>query len=329
MFGLSVTGFAHPWWFLLFVAVVALLGWYLWAQRRRKRNVMRFTNLELLEKVAPKRQGWVRHVAPALLLVSMALLTVAMTGPTGEQRVPRNRATVMLVIDVSLSMKSTDVKPDRLTAAQNAAKAFADGLTPGVNLGLISFAGSAAVVVAPTAERAPVKHAIDNLRLGAGTATGDSIASAVAAVDSFGKLITGPDGRPPSRIVLMSDGKQTIPASLDEPRGAFAEAKNAKNAGMPISAISFGTEYGSIEIDGRSQLVPVDDDSMKQIATLSGGDFHKAATESELRRVYDNLGEQIGYETKRADASRPWVVLGTLTLLIAAAVSLVLGQRIP
>jgi Ca-activated chloride channel family protein len=321
---MSFSNFVAPWWFLLLVAVALLTAGYVVAQRMRRKRVLRFTNLELLEKVAPKRERWSRHVPAAFLLAALALLTVALAGPTSEQRVPRNRATVMLVVDVSLSMKATDVKPSRLEAAQVAAKSFVDGLTPGINLGLISFAGSATVLVAPTTDRAAVTQSIDGLKLAQSTATGDAIMAAMASIDSFGKVVGGAEGPPPARIVLMSDGKETVGT-----RKAFDAAEDAKKAAIPISTISFGTEEGVVDIEGRQQAVPVDDDSMKEIAKIAGGEFFKAATAEELRRVYDTLGEQIGYEKKQADASKPWLLLGTMTAMFAAAAALVLGQRLP
>jgi Ca-activated chloride channel family protein len=320
----SFSNFVAPWWFLLLIAVALLGAGYVVAQRMRRKRVLRFTNLELLEKVAPKRERWSRHVPAAFLLAALALLTVALAGPTSEQRVPRNRATVMLVVDVSLSMKATDVKPSRLEAAQVAAKSFAEGLTPGINLGLISFAGSATVLVAPTTDRAAVTQSIDGLKLAQSTATGDALVAAMASIDSFGKVVGGAEGPPPARIVLMTDGKETVGT-----RKAFDAAEDAKKAGIPISTISFGTEDGVVDIEGRQQSVPVDDDSMKEIAKISGGEFFKAASAEELRRVYDTLGEQIGYEKKQADASKPWLLLGTMTAMFAAAAALVLGQRLP
>jgi len=320
----SFSNFVAPWWFLLLVVVALLVAGYVVVQRVRRRRVLRFTNLELLEKVAPKRERWSRHVPAAFLLAALALLTVALAGPTSEQRVPRNRATVMLVVDVSLSMKATDVKPSRLEAAQVAAKSFAEGLTPGINLGLISFAGSATVLVAPTTDRAAVTQSIDGLKLAQSTATGDALVAAMASIDSFGKVVGGAEGPPPARIVLMTDGKETVGT-----RKAFDAAEDAKKAGIPISTISFGTEDGVVDIEGRQQSVPVDDDSMKEIAKISGGEFFKAASAEELRRVYDTLGEQIGYEKKQADASKPWLLLGTMTAMFAAAAALLLGQRLP
>ena len=321
---MSFSNFVAPLWFLLLIAVAVLTAAYVFVQRMRRKRVLRFTNLELLEKVAPKRERWSRHVPAAFLLAALALLTVALAGPTSEQRVPRNRATVMLVVDVSLSMKATDVKPSRLEAAQVAAKSFAEGLTPGINLGLISFAGSATVLVAPTTDSTAVSQSIDGLKLAQSTATGDALVAAMASIDSFGKVVGGAEGPPPARIVLMTDGKETVGT-----RKAFDAAEDAKKAGIPISTISFGTEDGVVDIEGRQQSVPVDDDSMKEIAKLSGGEFFKAASAEELRRVYDTLGEQIGYEKKRADASKPWLLLGTMTAMFAAAAALLLGQRLP
>lgn len=321
---MSLSGFTAPWWFLLLVVVAALAVFYVVLQRVLRKRTLRFANLPMLEKVAPKRQRWYKHVPAALLMVAFIVLTVALAGPTAEQKVPRNRATVMLVIDTSLSMKATDVKPSRLEAAQVAAKSFADGLTPGINLGLISFAGSATVLVAPTTDRGAVTQSIDGLKLAQSTATGDAIMAALAAVDSFGKIVGGADGPPPARVVLMTDGKETVGT-----RKAFDAADDAKKAGIPISTISFGTEDGVVEIEGRQQEVPVDDDSMKEIAERSGGEFFKAASAEELRRVYDTLGEQIGYEKKQSDASRPWVALGTVLGMVAVAGALLFGQRLP
>jgi Ca-activated chloride channel homolog len=330
MFNLSFRNFSAPWWFLLLIGVALLVGGYIAVQRMRRKRTIRFTNLALLERVMPKRQGWVRHVPPIVLVIALMLLTTAMAGPTAEQRVPRNRATVMLVIDVSLSMEATDVQPTRLQAAQSAAKDFATGLTPGINLGLIAFAGTATVLVSPTTDRDGVANAIDNLRLAESTATGEAIFAALQAIEGFAQVVSGVEGAPPARVVLMTDGKQTIPTDDgDDPRGAFTAARAAAEAKVPVSTISFGTEHGEVTIDGKTQPVPVDDESMREIARLSKGEFYKAATADQLHRVYDTLGEQIGYETKDADASRPWLVLGTLAALTAAGSALLIGQRLP
>lgn len=326
---MSVGDFTAPIWFLLFAVVAALVVGYAWSQRRRRRHTLRFANLAMLERVAPHRPGWPRHIPAALLLVALMMFTVALAGPTAEAKVPRNRATVMLVIDVSLSMQASDVTPSRLTAAQRAASTFTDDLTPGVNLGLVSFAGSPTVLVSPTTERAPVKGAIANLTLAEATATGEAIYAALQAIDTFGQIVGDAQGPPPARVVLLTDGKQTIPPDQNDERGAFTAARAAAEAKVPISTISFGTEYGAVDIQGERIPVKVDDESMREIARLSGGEFYNAATAGELDEVYSTLSEQIGYEIKRKDVSKPWYALGTITVMAAVGVALGFGQRLP
>jgi Ca-activated chloride channel homolog len=327
---MSFGGFTAPLWFLLLVVVAALAVGYLWMQRRRRRQLLRFANLAMLERVAPNRQGWPRHLPPALLLAALALFTVALAGPTAEQKVPRNRAIVMLVIDVSLSMRATDIEPSRIAAAQREARRFAHELTPGVNLGLVSFAGSATVLVPPTTDRISVIRAIDNLKLAEATGTGEAIFAALSSIEAFGAVVSDAQGPPPARIVLLTDGKQTVPtADGDDPRGAFTAARAASAAKIPISAISFGTAYGQVEINGERQPVPADDESIQRVADLSGGQFYDASSASQLSEVVNTLGEQIGYETKLADASKPWLIAGTLAAVLAATGALAIGQRLP
>lgn len=327
--------FAEPTWLLLLAVVAALAGGYMVVLRRRRRDTVAFTNLELLDKIAPNRPGWYRHLPAAALIAALAVLTVALAGPMAEAKVPRNRATVVMVIDVSLSMQATDVEPSRLAAAQAAAKSFSDQLTPGVNLGLVSFAGTAAVLVSPTADREPVKRAIDGLRLSESTATGEAIFAALQSIETFSQAVASAsgDGPPPARIVLMSDGKQTVPDGPrpeEEPRGSFTAARKAAEQGIPVSTISFGTEYGSIEINpGERTSVAVDAPAMRRIAELSGGQFFTAASEEELRQVYAELGEQIGYEVRRVDTSRPWMAGGVLLLVVGVGSGLALGRRLP
>ena len=327
---MSLGGFTSPFWLLLLVAIAALTAGYVWMQRRRRRQVLRFANLAMLERVAPRRQGWQRHLPLALLLASLVMFTVALAGPTAEQKVPRNRATVMLVIDVSLSMRATDIEPSRLAAAQREAKRFAHELTPGVNLGLVSFAGSPTVLVSPTTERVSVVRAIDNLKLAEATGTGEAIFAALSSIEAFGAVVSDAQGPPPARIVLLTDGKQTVPTpDGDDPRGGFTAGRAASAAKIPISAISFGTAYGQVDINGERQPVPADDESIRRIAELSGGQFYDAGTAGQLSDVVNTLGEQIGYETKRADASKPWLIAGTIIAMLAAGSALAIGQRLP
>src|SRR5258705_6294518 len=291
--------------------------------------MLRFPNLELLESVAPKRPSRWRHVPAILLVLSLLLLTVAMAGPTHDVRIPRNRAVVMLVIDVSQSMRATDVSPNRLAAAQEAAKQFADQLTPGINLGLIAYAGTATVLVSPTTNRDASKAAIDKLQLADRTATGEGIFTALQAIATVGAVIGGGDEPPPARIVLMSDGKETVPSNPDNPKGAFTAARTAKDQGVPISTVSFGTPYGYVEINDQRQPVPVDAEMLKKAAERARGRAYSASSLEQLKEVFTNLQEQIGYETRKGDASAGWLRLGALVLALAALAPLLFYRPRP
>ena len=219
--------------------------------------------------------------------------------------------------------------PNRLAAAQEAAKQFADELTPGINLGLIAYAGTATVLVSPTTNRDATKIAIDKLQFADRTATGEGIFTALQAIATVGAVIGGGDAPPPARIVLFSDGKETVPSNPDNPKGAFTAARTAKDQGVPISTISFGTPYGYVEINGQRQPVPVDDETLKKVAELSGGTAYDASNVAELKNVYATLQQQIGYETIKGDASAGWLRLGALILALAALAALLINRRLP
>jgi len=327
---MSLTNFAHPWFFLFLLFVAGLVALYVVTARALQKRVLRFANMELLESVAPKRPNRWRHLSAILLIGSLVLLTIAMAGPQNDVRIPRNRAVVLLAIDVSQSMRATDIEPSRLAAAQVAAKQFADQLTPGINLGLIAYAGTATVLVSPTTNREATKIAIDKLQLADRTATGEAIFTALQAIATVGAVIGGgEDGPPPARIVLMSDGKETVPSNPDNPKGAFTAARTAKDQGVPISTVTFGTPYGYVDINDQRQPVPVDDETLKKIAELSDGNAYSAATLEQLKEVFTSLQDQIGYETIKGDASVGWLRLGSLLLALSALAALLLNRRLP
>jgi Ca-activated chloride channel homolog len=326
---MTLSGFEHVWFFLFLFVVLGLVGLYIVVQLARRKRMLRFTNVELLESVAPKRPSRWRHLATILLVLSLVLFTVAMAGPTHDVRIPRNRAVVMLVIDVSQSMRATDVSPSRMAAAQEAAKQFVDQLTPGINLGLISYAGTATVLVSPTTNRDATKNALDKLQVADRTATGEGIFTALQAISIVGAVIGGGDTPPPARIVLMSDGKETVPSNPDNPKGAYTAARTAKDQGVPISTVSFGTPYGYVDMNGQRQPVPVDDEMLKRIAQLSNGQAYTASNLEQLKEVFTNLQEQIGYETRKGDASAGWLRLGALVLALAALAALLINRRLP
>jgi Ca-activated chloride channel family protein len=326
---MTLSGFEHVWFFLFLFVVLGVAALYIVVQLARHKRMLRFANMELLESVAPKRPSRWRHLPAILLVLSLVLFTVAMAGPTHDVRIPRNRAVVMLVIDVSQSMRATDVSPSRLAAAQEAAKQFADQLTPGINLGLIAYAGTATVLVSPSTNRDAAKVAIDKLQLADRTATGEGIFTALQAIATVGAVIGGGDEPPPARIVLMSDGKETVPSNPDNPKGAYTAARTAKDQGVPISTVSFGTPYGYVEINDQRQPVPVDDEMLKKIAELSGGEAYTASSLEQLKEVFTNLQEQIGYETRKGDASAGWLRLGALVLALAALAAMLINRRLP
>jgi Ca-activated chloride channel family protein len=328
---LTLSGFANSWFFLYLLVILGLLGAYLVVLLARRRRVLRFANMELLERVAPARRSsrW-RHVPTILLIVALTLLTTAMAGPTHDVRIPRNRAVVMLVIDVSESMVATDVAPSRIEAAKEAAKHFADIITPGINVGLVEFAASATMLVAPTTDRDVLKRAVDTLQAAPRTATGEGIFTALQAIAAVGAVMGGGDGKPPpARIVLESDGKETVPADPEQPRGALPAARAAKDQGVQVSTIAFGTPYGVIDYQGQQIPVPVDDQTLQTITQITGGEAFHAGSLDELSSVYATLQNEIGYETIRGDASAGWILLGTLALAAAVIAGVLMNRRLP
>lgn len=326
---ISTSGFQHGWFFLTALVAVAVLATYARQQFARPRTVLRFANLDLLQSVAPRRTQRLRHLPAALLVISLLLVTVALAGPTHALRIPRDRAVVMLVIDVSESMASDDVAPSRLAAAKQAGKQFADELTPSIDLGLVAFAGTATELVPPTTNRTLMKTAIDELRTADRTATGEGIFTALQAIASVAGVVGGGSGPPPSRIVLESDGKETVPADPDQARGAYSAARAAKEQGVPISSISFGTPHGYVNLDGSLVAVPVDDETLERISTLSGGKVFQAGTLDQLKSVYATLQQQIGFELVPGDASAGWLGLATITLAAALFAGLLVNRRLP
>ncbi|HEY2272275.1 MAG TPA: VWA domain-containing protein [Jatrophihabitantaceae bacterium] len=316
--------FLSPAWLLLLIGVAGLAAAYVIVQLRRTKYVARFSNVELLGSVAPRRPGWRRHLTFALLLISMTVLSVGVARPSAAVRVPRDRATVMLDIDVSLSMEATDVLPTRLQAAQRAAKQFAGLLPARINLGLISFASSANVLVPPTISRPPVKKAIEGLHLAQRTAIGEAIFSSIDAIRVFAKATTAKgEKEPPARIVLLSDGSNTWGRPLSS---AIAAAKAAH---VPVSTIAFGTPNGTVAGDnGQAIPVPADDAALSQIAQQTGGTFHTATSAQELQTVYRDIGSQIGYTTKHHDISWRFLLTGVLIMLAAAGTAMLWSGRL-
>jgi Ca-activated chloride channel family protein len=198
---------------------------------------------------------------------------------------------------------------------QTAAKEFGRVLPARINLGLVSFAGSATTLVTPTTDRAEVSTAIDNLQLAESTAIGDAIFASLTAIQNFQASLDAPSADlPPARIVLLSDGYNTVG------REATQAIDAATAAHVPVSTIAFGTDYGTLELDGETVPVPVDRSTLEQIADDTGGSYSEAASAAELEQVYEDLGSQIGYTTEPQDIS-PWFVRGGLLFAFLGVVA--------
>jgi len=315
--------FQSPLWLLALLAVAALVAVYVVLQLRRKAYAARFTNVALLGTLVPRRPGWRRHLAFSVVALGLSALVLSLAVPSAEARVPRERATVVMAVDVSLSMQARDVEPSRFEAMKTAATEFVHALPERINLGLVSFAGTATTLVPPTTDRVQVSGAIERLDLAESTAIGDAVFASLTAIETFQASLDAPKGDlPPARIVLLSDGYNTVG------REASQAIDAARKAGVPVSTIAFGTDYGTLDLEGETVPVPVDRATLEDIAKQTGGSYSEAASAAELEQVYSNLGSQIGYTTEPKDIS-PWFVrAGVLLALVGAGLSLLWTNRL-
>lgn len=315
--------FLQPGRLALLLVVLGLAGLYTWLQRRRRPDAVRFSNLALLAEIVPTRAAWRRHVPAAAVALAMGALVVAVAQPVRQVRVPKEAATVMLVIDVSASMDATDVVPSRLEAAATAAKTFVADLPPQVRVGLVSFDRLARVVASPSVDHQLVLDGIDRLILGTGTGTGEAIYTALdalaAANDTAGAAAT-PEGG--SAMVLLSDGVPTVG------RPVLGAAQEAADQGVPISTIAFGTDQGTVTVQGRRISVPADPETMATVAEMTNGKFFEAVSAKELRSVYKDIGTRVGYETEQRDASGPILTLAVFALVAASGLALIWNGRL-
>jgi Ca-activated chloride channel homolog len=313
------------------LALVALaLIAYLVAQRRRRRYVVRFTNLDLLENVVADSPRWRRHIPAVLTLLALSALVVGMARPQVAVAVPREEATVILAMDSSGSMTATDVEPDRMTAAREAASSFVDGLPDGFRVGVVSFSNEADVVVPPTADRDEALRGLSALRADNGTALGDAIARSVdLGVTSLDEQLAANSSETPVVVLLLSDGANTT--GDYEPLEA---AQKAKDAGVPVYTVALGTDAGTVEgPDGyggiRTIRVPPDPETLSQVAELTGGKFFEAADQDSLESVYDEIGSQVGVEHKQRELTVFFTAAGAALLLLGGALSTLWFGRIP
>lgn len=301
--------------------VPLLVAGYIWVVRSRKKTGMRFTNTTILSRVVPKQSQWRRHLAVALSLFSLVSLALAWARPNGVEMVPRERATVVLVIDISQSMRATDVKPNRLDAAKQAAITFVKELPAQYNLALVSLSGNPSVRLPPTLDRVMAQQAINSLRVQDSTSIGESVYTALTALQMAPR---GEDGSiAPGAIVLLSDGQNTAGRS---PQQAAAEAKKAE---VPIYSIAYGTQNGYVDLDGKRERVPPDDELLQTLSSMTGGQSYSAESLPELDRVYGNIRSEVGMVPVKKEVTALWAGYGLAFAVVAALAAVSLGARWP
>jgi Ca-activated chloride channel family protein len=260
-------------------------------------------------------------------LSALVLLVLSFAQPARAIRTPKQRATVMLTLDISGSMIAGDVTPSRLGAAQKAARNFVQALPPGVQLGLVSFSTNAQVLVAPTTDRTTVLAAIDSLQAAGGTATANALDLSLKAIAA---LPPAADGKAaPAAIVLMSDGSPTIGIGDQSPQQSVdVETAAAKQAGVKVNTIAYGTQDGFIVIRGQEIPVPSDPAAMAAIASGSGGQTFTAQSASQLRSVYNQIGRAVGYDVHRHEITAWFTGIALALAVLAAVFALIWTQRV-
>jgi Ca-activated chloride channel homolog len=310
---------ARLWLLLVVLAVVAA---YVVVQvRGRQRYAVRFTNVALLASVAPRSPGWRRHVAAGLIVVSLLAMALSLARPAREEMVARERATIVLAVDVSISMDATDIAPTRFEAAKEAASAFVAVVPDRINIGLVSFAGTATILVPPTTDRSEVTTAIDRLELAEATAIGEGVLASLEAIRTLPDA-EGGEGVP-AHIVLLSDGETTVGA----PNEVAAEA--AQQAGVPVTTIAFGTPGGVIEYEGQFVPVEVNEEELAALADATGGSAFTAESAEELEAVYADVGSSIGFVAEQREIAAWFTSAGFGLLVLAAVASLAWTSRLP
>lgn len=346
-------------WLLLWLPALVLL--YAWLLNRRKKTTLRYTSLSLIKQAVGSGPGWRRHVPPLLMLLAIAAMLIATARPLAVIKLPSQQETIILAMDVSGSMRAADVQPNRLVAAQEAAKAFVADLPRAVRVGIVSFAGTAAVVQPPTHNRADVIAAIDRFQLQRGTAIGSGIVLSLATLfpdagidlsqvtgarampaatpPDNAPLGQGRDGRgaPPApaftpvppgsygsgAIILLTDGQRTTGPDPIE------SARMAADRGVKVYSVGIGTRDGdSISFEGWTMRVKLDEDTLKSISTMTMGEYFYAGTAADLKKVYQSLSTRLVVEQRETEISSLFAGAAALLVLLSAGLSVAWFGRV-
>jgi Ca-activated chloride channel family protein len=314
-----------------------------WLLRRRGKLALRYSSLQTVRAAAGS--NWKRHVPPALLLLACAGLLLAAARPVARVPLPWARTTIMLAMDVSLSMRVRDVLPSRLAAAQEAARLFLRELPKDIEVGLVTFAGNSHVAQAATRDRAPVLAAIDAFQMQLGTAVGDAIVLCLSELFPDHGLQVGlatsgstrqgrsldesvraeprqvtpvpPGSHGSAAIILLSDGRRTTGVDT------LAAARLAADRGVRIHVVGLGTINGAAQTDeGWAMYMQLDETTLREVARMTGGEYHHAGTAEKLRSVYQNLGSKVQVMTRESELSALLAAASALVAVAAAALSL-------
>lgn len=297
-----------------------LLVLYLIALRLKGRTGIRFTNTGVLEKVLPRQSQWRRHVAVAMSLCSLIALSMAWARPLGLEKVPRERATVVVVIDVSLSMQATDVSPNRLDAAKKAAVAFIDSLPAEYNVAVVKLSGTPAIVMPPSLDRGATDRTVLALTLEDGTDIGEALLKSQVAIKE------APPGADksvaPAMIVLLSDGTNTV--------GSIGAGVNAAvTAKTPVYTIAYGTSNGYVDVDGQRYRVEPDAAQLKSIADATHGKATDAKNAGQLKNAYKDIRSSVGYEDVRKERTAVYAMYALAFAVVAALGAVSMAARWP
>jgi len=334
------------WWMLALPLLPAL---YLWLLRRPGKPVLRVSSVSVARLAAGR--PWRRHVPPLLMLLALALLLLGLARPSAPLTLPWARSTILLAIDVSLSMRVNDVQPTRMAAAQDAARSFVRDLPRHIDVGIVTFAGSAQVAQQATFDRTALIEAIDRIQMQRGTAIGSAIVLCLAELFpehriDLAEMTFGPQrqGRslddkhraPPKQIepvapgsydaaaiILLSDGRRTTGVDTLE------AAKMAAERGVRIHVVGLGTPDGhAAQGDGLAMYLQLDEATLREVARLTGGEYHHAGSAEALRSVYQQLGSRAQTQTRDTELTALLAMLAALLIVAGAALSLLWFGRV-
>jgi len=330
------------------IAVPVLLGLYIWSQRRRRKYALRYASLSLVKEALGRGPGIRRHIPPALYLLSVAFMLFALARPITVVKVPSQEGTVILAIDVSMSMRATDIKPDRITAAKEAAKAFVEKQGDSVKIGVVSFASDASIVQAPTLDHDLVIAAIDRLRLQRATAIGRAVLTSLDAIWED----EGSEGDQPSAVLTQPQNPNApqTPAKTAVPGAAKASASiilltdgqnnqfppplaiidQAISRGIRVYTVGVGTPAGAVlSLEGRSIRTALDETTLKQIAQDTDAQYFLATSDADLKKVYENLSTELVLRTQKTEVTALFTLVAAVFSIVASALSLLWFNRLP